>query len=49
MNSTIVDLHNLKIERTLRFMARPKSRGVEEANPLRLSALSSVKVEDLKF
>ena len=40
----IADLHNLKIESTLRVMARPKVRGAEKANPERLKALSDVKV-----
>ena len=40
----ICDLHNMKIEETLRVMARPKVRGAEKANPERLKALSDVKV-----
>ena len=40
----ICDLHNLKIEETLRVMARPKVRGIEKANPARLEALEDVKV-----
>ena len=40
----VADLHNLKVEKKLRCMARPKCRGIEKANSERLEALSRVKV-----
>jgi hypothetical protein len=40
----IVDLHNLKVEKLLRVMARPKMRGVEQPNMARKSILDTVEV-----
>ena len=40
----VADLHNLKIEKKLRVMCRPKVRGVEMANMARQEALAGVEV-----
>ena len=40
----VADLHNLKIEKKLRVMCRPKVWGVEMANMARQEALAGVEV-----
>ena len=40
----VADLHNLKIEKRLRVMSRPKVIGVERANEARLEALAGLEV-----